>query len=597
MISKKRLSLSVKLNLLIAVVILLLSTGLMWISYRVYSDKINAVYIQQVERAAKAAGNELVPDYVRYFWDEINTDSFREIRAEAIQAGDENMIRDWLISRPSWFYSERFPKEWEEYVLFEETSAADGSSERDMEMTLYYDYQILTDMLESFMEDFDISVAYLQFDEDGVTYNLMDPQENLFYIGSVEEPISEFSEYGDNEYIPATIYHSSYGWLCSTTYPLDDTTYGLPAGTVGVDTDMEMVVRSCRMFLVNCSFFVVLMTAAAMAAGMFVMRRIAVDPLRQLAQAATNFADDDDNLTMDDVIRLDINSDDEIGDLYRQIRAMESRIVSYTDNLMRITAERERVNTELNMAEKIQRDMLPAVFPAFPDHSEFDLYASMIPAREVGGDFYDFFLTDETHLAVVIADVSDKGVPAALFMMASMILIRYRTIKGGTPAEIMTEVNRLIWRSNHSRMFVTVWMGIIDLTTGVMTCTNAGHEYPFIRGADGEFRILKDKHGLVVGGMEKTVYRDYELKLEPGGAVFVYTDGVPEANDPAAEMFGMNRLEASLNRSPKDSPREILDRVKADVDVFADGAKQFDDLTMLCLEYKGPAAPQHADAA
>ena len=237
---------------------------------------------------------------------------------------------------------------------------------------------------------------------------------------------------------------------------------------------------------------------------------------------------------------------------------MENRIVDYTENLTRATAEKERVSTELRTASQIQESMLPSIFPAFPDRDEFDLYASMTPAKEVGGDFYDFFLIDEGHLAVLIADVSDKGVPAALFMMSSKILINYRAQLGGSPSEILGAVNAEICKNNKSKMFVTVWLGILDLKTGVLTCANAGHEYPVVRGTDGVFRVYKDQHGLVVGALAKSKYRDYEIKMMPGDAVFVYTDGVPEAKG-----------------------------VKADVEAFTGEATQFDDLTMLCLEYKG----------
>ena len=216
----------------------------------------------------------------------------------------------------------------------------------------------------------------------------------------------------------------------------------------------------------------------------------------------------------------------------------------------------------------------------------------MTPAREVGGDFYDFFMTDDEHLAVLIADVSDKGIPAALFMMSSKILINYRTRQGGTPAEILADVNAQICRDNSSKMFVTVWMGILDLTTGVMTCANAGHEFPFIRSTNGTFHMIRDKHGLVIGALEKTKYTDYELKLEPGDAVFVYTDGVPEANNANEELYGIKRLEASLNRLSDSSPQFILEQVKADVDAFVDDAKQFDDLTMLCVEFRQPFIPE-----
>ena len=231
--------------------------------------------------------------------------------------------------------------------------------------------------------------------------------------------------------------------------------------------------------------------------------------------------------------------------------------------------------------------MLPNIFPAFPNRSEFDLYASMTPAKEVGGDFYDFFLIDDNHLAVLIADVSDKGVPAALFMMSSKILLNYRAQMGGTPSEILSAVNAQICQNNKSKMFVTVWLGILDLQTGVLSCANAGHEYPVIRGADGVFRLFKDKHGLVVGAMERSRYQDYEIRMQPGDAVFVYTDGVPEANNAAGEFYGIERMEATLNRISEHDPQSILLQMKADVDAFTGDAKQFDDVTMLCLEYKG----------
>ncbi len=245
--------------------------------------------------------------------------------------------------------------------------------------------------------------------------------------------------------------------------------------------------------------------------------------------------------------------------------------------------------TELRMATNIQAAMLPHIFPPYPDRSEFSLYASMNPAREVGGDFYDFFLVDDDHLAVLIADVSDKGIPAALFMMSTMILINYRTRQGGTPAEILTDINAQIARDNDSQMFVTIWMGILDVHTGMLTCTNAGHEYPAVCGADGVFRIFRDKHGLCVGAMESVRYRDYELRMDPGDKIFVYTDGVPDARDPAGESYGLERLDAALNRLTGEDPEHVLHGIRKDVDAFTKGEGQFDDLTMLCLEYKGPA--------
>ena len=210
----------------------------------------------------------------------------------------------------------------------------------------------------------------------------------------------------------------------------------------------------------------------------------------------------------------------------------------------------------------------------------------MTPARQVGGDFYNFFFVDSDHLAMVIGDVSGKGIPAALFMMVTNILISDRTMMGGTPGEILTFVNQSICEHNKAEMFVTVWLGILEVSTGKLTASNAGHEYPALLRAGGCFELLKDKHGFVVGGMDGIVYKDYELRLQPGDKLFVYTDGVPEASDADHRLFGTERMISALNTDPAASPEQILGSVRAAVDHFVKDAEQFDDLTMLCVELK-----------
>ena len=306
-------------------------------------------------------------------------------------------------------------------------------------------------------------------------------------------------------------------------------------------------------------------------------------PLQQLSRAAGSFAGGEKGYTKDSVISLNIRSKDEIGDLYRDIRSMEERIVDYTDHLTRITAEREHTETELHTAYGIQMSMLPSVFP---DRREYDLCASMAPAKEVGGDFYDFFLIDDTHLALVIADVSDKGVPAALFMMYAKILLSYRARLGGSPSEIIRDINEEIGRDNPSEMFVTVWLGILEIPTGRLCCCNAGHEYPFLRQG-GSFSLLKDKHGLAIGMRSNIRYSEYEIQLQPGDAVFVYTDGVPEARNAREEFYGLKRTEETLNRCPSDTAEAVLQAIRDDNARFVGDATQFDDLTVLCLIYRG----------
>ena len=266
---------------------------------------------------------------------------------------------------------------------------------------------------------------------------------------------------------------------------------------------------------------------------------------------------------------------------------MQTRIVESVENLRKLTAEKERINTELNMATQIQNGMLPSSFPPFPDRKEFDLYASMTPAREVGGDFYDFFMIDADHLALVMADVSGKGVPGALFMMVSKVILKNNAMVGKSVGEILAITNDLICANNQIEMFVTVWMGILEISTGKITAANAGHEYPAVM-KDGRFLLYKDEHSFVIGGMNGVHYKEYQLQLEKGDKLFLYTDGVVEATDEKGALFGTERMIDALNTCADLAPREILAGVKNAVDAFVGEAEQFDDLTMLCLSYKGP---------
>ncbi len=245
--------------------------------------------------------------------------------------------------------------------------------------------------------------------------------------------------------------------------------------------------------------------------------------------------------------------------------------------------------TELKTATLIQEAMLPNIFPAYPDRPEFDLYASMDAAKAVGGDFYDFFLIDDDHLCIVIADVSGKGVPAALFMMVSKVILQSCAMLGQSSADILNKANEAICSNNETNMFVTVWVGILEISTGTITAANAGHEYPVIM-KNGEFSVLKDRHGFVIGGMEGVVYKDYEIKLEPGDKLFLYTDGVPESTDKDLKMFGMDRMLDVLNDNRKASSTEILGKMRNAIDEFVNGADRFDDITMLCIGYNGPDA-------
>ena len=249
------------------------------------------------------------------------------------------------------------------------------------------------------------------------------------------------------------------------------------------------------------------------------------------------------------------------------------------------TKEKQQIVSELEVATHIQTSMLPSVFPTFPERKEFDIYARMTPAKEVGGDFYDFFLIDDDHLALVIADVSGKGVPAALFMVIAKTLIKDRAQIGLSPEIVFEKVNNLLFQSNDEGLFVTAWLGIVEISSGTLTCVNAGHNPPLLAHGGKGFDYLKTRSGFVLAGLEGSRYLPYSLKLESGDTLFLYTDGVTEATDEDNELYGEERLKDALNRNILINTEKLVSTIKEDVDSFVKGAAQFDDITMLAFSY------------
>ena len=385
-------------------------------------------------------------------------------------------------------------------------------------------------------------------------------------------------------------YSDAYGHMLNgyrVIYDSADHAVGLICVEIDINRINVGVHRYVRTVIVIGSVF----TAFVLVIYMLNTQQYLIDPIVRIAESSDAFVKkmqrhaDPEELVYEDV---PIRSEGELRLLAGNVKSMADGVESYMTNLKAATSERERIGTELSLAARIQENMLPNVFPAFPERPEFDIYAVMDPAKEVGGDFYDFFLIDESHLALVIADVSGKGVPAALFMMISKILVQNAAMAALSPAEVLRAVNNQICANNREEMFITVWFGILDTATGKITAANAGHEYPALMTSGGAFELLKDRHGFVIGGMEDIRYRDYELSLTPGSKLFLYTDGVPEATNAENELFGTDRMLRALNEQPSAPPEKILKNVRSAVDGFVKDAEQFDDLTMLCVEYKGP---------
>ena len=377
--------------------------------------------------------------------------------------------------------------------------------------------------------------------------------------------------------------NEEYGYLASAYVAILNGA-GTPVALASVDISMDMIDQQIRQFLGLTLCVVLVVLLLSIFAYYYYVRRILIRPLGTLHHAAIGLVESQMENLSD--FKVDLHTGDELEDLSDAFRYMVSELNEYIRNLSRVTAEKERIGAELDVARHIQASMLPCIFPAFPERHEFDIYASMTPAKEVGGDFYDFFLVDDDHLAIVMADVSGKGVPAALFMMISKTLLKSAAQSGLSPKAVLEKVNNQLCENNDAEMFVTVWLGILEISTGKMKCANAGHEYPAIMRRGGGFQLFKDKHGLVLAGMEGARYREYELELNEGDRLFVYTDGVPEATNADTVLYGTDRMLHALNEAKDRSCCELLASLHRDVDAFVGAADQFDDITMLCIELR-----------
>ncbi len=409
-------------------------------------------------------------------------------------------------------------------------------------------------------------------------------------LGSYVELVGDFAANLDNllagrDVAPIVQQDASFGWQMTAMTPVLHAD-GTMAGYVMADISMNDVMETRQNFLLAIAALLTAMTVAFVLISLIVVQRQVSMPIRLLTDATDAFIQNNTEELAAGTATVnvpDIRTGDEVEQLTDAFRRMEQDVISYLRDFRQATAEKERIGAELNVATQIQADMLPRIFPAFPGREEFEIYASMTPAKEVGGDFYDFFLVDDDHLALVIADVSGKGVPAALFMVIAKTLLKNAAQTGLSPKDVLEKVNNQLCENNEAEMFVTAWLGIYEISTGKLTAANAGHEYPALRHGDGTFELVHDRHGFVLAGMENSRYREYELTLAEGDTLFVYTDGVAEATDAQNVLYGTDRMLNALNESGSGHPETLLHAVKEDIDRFVGEAPQFDDITMLSL--------------
>ncbi len=349
---------------------------------------------------------------------------------------------------------------------------------------------------------------------------------------------------------------------------------------------MTLLASASHNFLAQLAILSTVLVVICGAAWYIQIRKKIISPLKMISHEASRFSQEGG--IPDESLYNQIRQQSEIGDLASAVDEMEHQIVDNVLELIHLMEEKNRLDAELDIATKIQASALPQIREGFPGRKELDIAALMKPAKEVGGDFYDFFFIDEDHMALVIADVSGKGVPAALFMMVSKVLIKTHCMNANYDAgAILTAVNEKLCEDNKADMFVTVWLGIIELSTGKIYASNAGHEFPIISGADGTFELLKDRHGFVLGGMDGIKERTYTFQMNPGDTLLVYTDGIPEAINSQNEQFGIDRAIKAMNNCETPKPDKLIDCILASMDEFVGEAEQFDDTTMLCVRYNG----------
>lgn len=382
---------------------------------------------------------------------------------------------------------------------------------------------------------------------------------------------------------------SEYGYNTAAILPI--VSDGEVVAIIGVEIPMSTQEAVVREHVTDTLLIIGIMIIILMIVYIVWFMGRVVRPIESLSKEAEAFtlethSEGHTGYTISDKL-LKVRTGDEIEYLARSLYNMEKYIDSTTRDLISAARESERERSELGIANKIQKDILPSVFPAFPDRHEFDIYASMTPARFVAGDFYDYFFIDDNRLCMVIADVTGKGIPAALFMVIAKTVIKNRAMQGGTPSDILKDVNNQLREGNDTKMFVTAWLGIVDTQTGMLTFANAGHEYPVLTAEDGSFRYLKDKHGLVMGLKADISYTDTQVGLRPGDTLFVYTDGVPDAQDYEGDAYGIDRLIEVMNGYPKATPQELIERVLDSVMEYSKDVDQFDDITMLAFTYLG----------
>ncbi|MCI7131275.1 MAG: PP2C family protein-serine/threonine phosphatase [Lachnospiraceae bacterium] len=562
-----KMSLNVKMILMVGFLAVVVTTVAALISYRVYSSAFDSYYQSMAKSQADAQAAMLDERDVAEIQAAVKS-CYGQVTGELGTDFDHYSDEDWA----------------QYYDAFASVKELDS-------------YQMIHDTQQELAESFGVEsiyICYLDLDWDCAMYLVdgsisAEPCEPGVFDAPIIPEVRACIENGTYDFPAYITNYDEYGWLCTAAAPVLSEDGALLA-VAYVDVSMNDVMESKAAFLrLLVGVLTAIETVLIVLWYMFISRMI-VKPVNRLAAATASFVEDRERQGSEGAVsaisQLDIHTGDEIEHLSDAVRTMEKQINDYIDHLTAITAEKERIGAELNVATQIQADMLPSIFPAFPERRDLDIYASMNPAKEVGGDFYDFFLINENKLAIVMADVSGKGVPAALFMVIAKTLIKNQAMMDLPPEVVLEHVNNQLCEGNQENFFVTAWLGIVDMNTGVMDYANAGHNPPILIHPDGSMEWMKNISGLVLAAMEGLPYTPHRQQLQHGDRIYLYTDGVTEAINKNEEAFGEKRLQEALERMQGNAVCESISGVRMSLNQFVGEVDQFDDITMLEFEYK-----------
>ena len=555
---RKRTSLSRRIQNLLLFSVIGAAMIVYSITYSFHVQSMISEYFSSSEKASHDAAKLISGKDASKLCEMIFSKEYRDIADQASDAQNPELIHSWMIEHG-----------------YEET------------------YRRMEEAMDSLKNTLDVDDSFLfACDESGV-YMLCQPGIAYDGIGLYLEEVRGIENYPNIRKAKPWIFYVFQTFYCRSYYPLENTDpYMVFIGTDITLTDS--VSREIRFLFLIILISIVILVILSMISLEFSEKYLTV-PLSKLTEASDRFAKQHEKSSISKPEDPDVHTNDELEDLNNSIYYLENSVLAQQKELEKINRNKGRLDAELTIAREIQKGVMPDHFPQDTDRSITDIYALNESAREVGGDFYDFFMIDDTHVAFVIGDVSDKGVPAALFMMVCKLLIEEYVQKGLEAHEVLMAANKRLCELNRAEMFVTVWIGILDTETGILETANGGHENPIFRLRNGKYKYFDDVHGLVLGALPETSYQKYEIQMKPGDALLVYSDGVTDAMDEKKERFEETRLLASVQNSGAKTAKQLVLAVRKDIAEYSGDAEQFDDITLLAMIYRNAFETEEED--